>query len=260
VSKVTLLDVFYYYRNLLDGQISFDNFREIFTPKEDILKFTKDIENIQKFATIGVFIEESDDLKRYRSVMGTLNRLETFFKSNSEILSYYKDKYKPLTFPGFLLKLHSENFEINSKFSGRVLMGDSKYEKISEFLSKWDDGDTYYGLAFMDLRHSAGLLTESQKKKGFVKISATLKEIKVGMSTIIALPLANKKEQMKRNFTDGWGYDNILNGTKFMGVEFKDINILDLTGKDKVGLNSEHNWNFRFSEDSLFLIVLIDLR
>ncbi len=259
MSKVKLLDVLYYYKILLDGEISFDDFREIFISKEDILKFTNDIENIKKFATIGVFIEESDDLKRYRSVVGTLNKLGTFLQANSEIISYYKDKYEPLSFPGFLLKLHSENFEINPKFSERILMGDSNYEKISEFLSKWDDGDTYYGLAFMDGRHYEGNLMDWQKKE-FVKISANLQEIKVGLSTIVTLPLANKKEQMKRNFTDEWGYNNMLNGSKCIGVEFNDINILDLTGKDKVGLNSEHSWNFRLTEDSLFLIVLTDLR
>jgi hypothetical protein len=181
--------------------------------------------------------------------------LETFLKDNSEIISYYKGKYESLTFPGFLLKLHSENFEINPKFSGKVLMGDSNYDKISEFLSKWDDGDTYCGLTFSDLYHTAGLVSESQGKE-FVKISATLKEIKVGLSTMVTLPLANKKEKMKRNFTDEWGYDNLLNGSKFMGVEFKDIRIFDFTGNDKIGFNLQHQWNFKFDENDLFLIVI----
>jgi hypothetical protein len=44
-----------------------------------------------------------------------------------------------------------------------------------------------------------------------------------------------------------------------MGVEFKDIRILDFTGNDKIGFNLQHQWNFKFDENDLFLIVISGL-
>lgn len=259
MAKLSLVDCLTYYSLLLNRGIRFEEFKNQFISTEDELKFQSYVENARKFQKLGVFIEESEEIKRLRTIIGTLNGLENYLKDNSEIIDYYKDKYEDnIPFPGFLLKLYSEPFEINSKFNGGLLLGSSAYEKISEFIQKWDDEDSYYGLAFSDLYHSAGLVSEGSKK-GLVKISATLKEIKLGLSTIVALPLATKKENMKRNFTDEWGYDNMLNGKKFDNVPFNDIKILDLTGDDKIGLNVEHNWNFRFTENDLFLLVGYEL-